>query len=219
MSTLALMRWLESSPKRYDRGMRLLTLGRITRLYEAVACAAAPSQGRAVLEIGCGTGAVTERLVARGALVTALDQDPSMLEIAHARLERLGITSVSWLETTALEIDRLAPAGFDTVVLSLCLSDMSVDERRVVLRHAGALMNDGGKLVVADEVQPKAFIPRWVSNLARWALALPVWLFIGAGSRPLRDPCGDIRTAGLQITIERRWLLGGLAMFVAEKGQ
>ena len=37
MSSLALMRWLESSPDRYDAGMRWITLGRVTRLHEAIA--------------------------------------------------------------------------------------------------------------------------------------------------------------------------------------
>ena len=36
MSTLALMRFLEASPDRYDRGMVWLTLGRVLRLLEAV---------------------------------------------------------------------------------------------------------------------------------------------------------------------------------------
>ena len=59
MSSLALMRFLERAPERYDAGMRLLTLGRVARLHAAVAEAAAPAPGARVLEIGCGTGAVT----------------------------------------------------------------------------------------------------------------------------------------------------------------
>ena len=45
MSSLALMRWLEESPERYDAGMRLLTLGRISKLHAAVAAAAVPHFG------------------------------------------------------------------------------------------------------------------------------------------------------------------------------
>jgi demethylmenaquinone methyltransferase/2-methoxy-6-polyprenyl-1,4-benzoquinol methylase len=86
VSSLALMRLLESAPARYDAGMRVLTLGRVARLHDALAEAAAPAPGAAVLEIGCGTGAVTARLVARGARVTALDQNPEMLERARVLL-------------------------------------------------------------------------------------------------------------------------------------
>ena len=64
MSSLALMRWLEGSPERYDAGMRLLTFGRVPAVHAAVARAAVPGSGGRVLEIGCGTGAVTARLQA-----------------------------------------------------------------------------------------------------------------------------------------------------------
>jgi demethylmenaquinone methyltransferase/2-methoxy-6-polyprenyl-1,4-benzoquinol methylase len=55
MSSLALMRLLESAPARYDAGMRVLTLHRVEQIRDALA-AAAPSPGTRVLEIGCGTG-------------------------------------------------------------------------------------------------------------------------------------------------------------------
>ena len=41
MSSLALMRLLESAPDRYDAGMRVITLGRVSQLHDAVARAAA----------------------------------------------------------------------------------------------------------------------------------------------------------------------------------
>ena len=45
MSTLALMRWLEAAPQRYDAGMRVLTLGRVTRLHAAVVAASVAKPG------------------------------------------------------------------------------------------------------------------------------------------------------------------------------
>ncbi len=80
------MRYLESTPDRYDVGMRWLTLGRVDRLQASVAAAATESRGARVLEIGCGTGSVTAMLVARGGRVTAVDQNPEMLDRARDRL-------------------------------------------------------------------------------------------------------------------------------------
>ncbi|HUW96689.1 MAG TPA: class I SAM-dependent methyltransferase, partial [Anaerolineae bacterium] len=37
MSTYVLMRILESAPSRYDRGLRILTLGRLDRAYDRLA--------------------------------------------------------------------------------------------------------------------------------------------------------------------------------------
>ena len=101
MSSLALMRWLEGAPERYDAGMRALTFGRVRPLHARVAEWAVPRPGARVLEVGCGTGAVTERLVAGGARVTALDQNPAMLEIAQRRLAAAPAGVVEWLERTA----------------------------------------------------------------------------------------------------------------------
>jgi demethylmenaquinone methyltransferase/2-methoxy-6-polyprenyl-1,4-benzoquinol methylase len=174
------MRFLESAPGRYDAGMRLLTLGRLGALHEAVAVAAIPRPGVRVLEVGCGTGLVTARLVARGARVTALDQNAEMLERARTRL---GTDAVVWRELAAAEIDTL-PRDFDAVVASLCLSEMSQRERGFVLREAGPRLRPGGRLVVADEVVPRGRAARGMHALLRAPQAALGWLLAGSLSRP-----------------------------------
>jgi demethylmenaquinone methyltransferase/2-methoxy-6-polyprenyl-1,4-benzoquinol methylase len=218
MSSLALMRWLESAPERYDAGMRVITLGRVLALHRAVAEAAAPKPGARVLEIGCGTGAVTARLVERGAEVTALDQNPEMMDRARERLERLGKArgSVTWLERTASEIDALAPGASDAVVISLALSERSAAERRYVLREAARRLARGGILAVADEVRPAKGWQRVLFALLRGPQALLGWLLAGSISRPVPDLAGEVRAAGFGVRVEQRWLLGSLAVLAAE---
>ena len=215
MSSLALMRWLESAPGRYDVGMRWLTCGRVTRLHEAVAEAAAPQPGLRVLEIGCGTGAVSARLLERGARLTALDQNPEMLERARGRPAVRG-GEVAWLERSAAEIDALPEAAFDAVVASLCLSEMSAGERRFVLAEAARRLVPGGRLVLADEVRPRGW-RRLPFALLRAPQAALAWLLAGSLSRPLRDLAGEAGAAGLAVREERRWLAGTLALVVAER--
>jgi ubiquinone/menaquinone biosynthesis C-methylase UbiE len=217
VSSLALMRWLESSPDRYDAGMRFVTAGRVARVYEAVAAAAAPAPGRRVLEIGCGTGAVTARLVARGARVTALDQNPEMLERARLRLADAPAGAVTWLERTASEIDALPAAEFDAVVASLALSEMSEGERRFVLRAAAERLRAGGIVVIGDEARPRGTLARAIHALARAPQAAAAWLLAGALSHPLRDPAAELRAAGLVLRSEQRFLGGSLAVLVAER--
>ena len=217
MSSLALMRWLEATPERYDAGMRLVTLGRVTALHDAVAAAAAPAPGVEVLEIGCGTGAVTERLVKRGARVTALDQSPDMLEQARKRLAGTEDSDVSWLERTASEVDGLPEADFDAVVAGLCLSEMSAGERAFVLRALARCLRPGGVLAVADEVQPRRTGQRVLHALLRAPQATLAWLVMGSTSRPIRDLAAELAAAGLEVRSEQRWLLGRLAAVVAER--
>jgi demethylmenaquinone methyltransferase/2-methoxy-6-polyprenyl-1,4-benzoquinol methylase len=215
MSSLALMRFLESAPERYDAGMRLLTLGRVGRLHDALAAAAAPAPGARVLEIGCGTGSLTALLAARGARVTALDQNPEMLERARARLRSAG-EAVTWLERTASEIDALPAAGFDAVVLSLSLSEMSTSERGFVLRESLRRLAAGGILAAGDEVRPRRRLQRLMRALFAAPQILLAWLAVGSTSRPLHDLRAEVQEAGFRVRSERRWLLGTLSVVVAE---
>ncbi|MGH0029625.1 MAG: corrinoid protein-associated methyltransferase CpaM [Myxococcota bacterium] len=218
MSSLALMRWLEATPDRYDAGMRAITLGRVDALHEAVARAAAPRPGGDVLEIGCGTGAVTQRLLARGARVVALDQSPEMLEQARRRVaaaESAGAAAPQWLERTAAEVDALPRAGFDAVVLCLCLSEMSAGERGFVLARARERLRPGGHVVAADEVRARG-PGRLFQGLLRAPQWLLGWLLAGSVSRPVPDLRSELEAAGLPVTSEQRWLGGTLALFVSE---
>jgi demethylmenaquinone methyltransferase/2-methoxy-6-polyprenyl-1,4-benzoquinol methylase len=215
MSSLALMRLLESAPDRYDAGMRVITLGRVAQLHAAVAEAAVNFPDPEILEIGCGTGAVTERLVALGARVTALDQSPEMLELAERRMADAPRERIRWLESTASEIDALPETSFDAVVLSFCLSDMSAGERSFTLRQAARLLRADGTLAVADEVIPERSGERVLHALLRLPQVLVGWLLAGATSHPIRDLSAEIRAAGFVVEREQRWLLGSLAAITA----
>ncbi|MGD8605677.1 MAG: methyltransferase domain-containing protein, partial [Myxococcales bacterium] len=84
MSSFVWMKLLESAPERYDRGLRLLSAGRIQEVYEAIADRVA-APGRRILDMGTGTGSVALACAARGAKVVAIDINAQMLEIARAK--------------------------------------------------------------------------------------------------------------------------------------
>ena len=63
MTSVILMKILESSPNRYDRGIRLLTLGKLDVVYDRLVAPVQP--GMQVLDIGCGTGALSLRAAGR----------------------------------------------------------------------------------------------------------------------------------------------------------
>lgn len=90
MSTYILMKILESSPSRYDKGIHILTLGRLNKAYERLTSYI--RKGDKVLDIGCGTGALTLRAAQKDARVKGIDINPQMLEIAQKRINKANLT-------------------------------------------------------------------------------------------------------------------------------
>ncbi len=167
-----------------------------------------------MLEIGCGTGTVAEMMAQRGAHLTAIDQNPQMLEIARRRLANAA--TVTLHEQTACEIDRFGENAFDAVVASLCLSEMSVQERAYVFAEARKLLARDGVLVVGDEVVARGLLQRALQWCLRLPQALLGWAMVGSVSHPIRDLAGELERVGFRVRIERRYLLGTLALVVAE---
>ncbi len=219
MSSLALMRWLESAPERYDRGMQWLTFGRADEIREAIAGEAVKA-GTRVVEIGCGTGALSAKLLANGCEVTAVDQNPAMLEQARSALASASAGKIRWIEASAAEIDSLGDGVFDAVATAFCLSEMSPGERAYVLRAAARCLRPGGRLLIADEVVPDQRVQKLVHALLRGPQVLLGWLLTGAVSTPLAGLAAEIEAAGFRIVGNRGWLAGRFRLFIAEsKGE
>jgi SAM-dependent methyltransferase len=100
-----------------------------------------------VLEVGCGPGFVTERLlgfVDHGA-VTAIDNDPEMVALAQRRL--VGVDRVDVLEASVTKTG-FADATFDAVIARLLFSHLPDPEAALVeLRR---VLRPGGRLFVID---------------------------------------------------------------------
>jgi len=211
------MRFLERTPDRYDAGMRFITFGAVDDLHDALAVAVVRQAGDRVVEIGCGTGTLTARLVARGAEVTAFDQNAAMMAQAEARLRAATAGRVSFVERTAAEMDSLPPASADAVVASLSFSEMSADERAFVLVAACRALRPGGLLAIGDEVRPRRWWQRAVFAFVRGPQAALGWLLAGSLSHPIADLSDEVARAGFVVRSEQRWLLGTLAVVVADR--
>jgi ubiquinone/menaquinone biosynthesis C-methylase UbiE len=215
MSTYVYMRILESAPRRYDLGIRLLSLGGVDAMYDAVAAAAVAGRtAPRVLELGCGTGNLTRALLRHGATVTGVDQSAEMLAVAREKLAG----AAELREMAAVEIgDRFAPGAFDAVAASLVLSEMSPDERAYVLRAARRVLRPGGRLVVADEVLPEGRLARVLHALRRWPLAVVTWLLTQSGTSAVPALGALVRAAGFRVLEDRRLARAGVGLVVAER--
>lgn len=218
MSSFVYMKVLESAPLRYDRGMRLLSRGRIGALYDELAARVAAPQRR-ILDVGCGTGGVALACAARGADVTGIDGNAGMLEVARTRAEAAGLQArLQWLQLDAAEIeDHIAPGSLDAVTACLVLSELSPQEQAYLLRSAATCLRPGGLLLVADEVVPEGWWARLAYRLGRWGLLVLAWLLTQTSTRPLREVASRVRAAGFVNCTEQRLWGGSLLLLQARK--
>lgn len=205
MSSFVYMKVLESSPWRYDRGIRWLSGGHIEELWRRLA-EGVSGPGRRVLDIGCGTGGASLACAALGGRVVGIDANAEMLAVARSKAPPAGAAGqVEWLQLGAAEIeDRFAEATFDGVVASLALSEMSPEEQRYTLRIARSRLKPGGRLAVADEVRPVGAGSRLWYRIRRAPLAALTWLATQTSTQALADLAGLVRDAGFAAVRETR---------------
>ncbi len=211
MSTLVYMKLLEQTPGKYDRWMRILTLGRIDHIKREIASVWV-EPGHDVLEIGSGTGALAALMTSRCAHVVGIDVSETM-QAAF----RKNAPEAEFIHMTATEIDRLGEGRFDRIVATLSLGELTDDELEFVLRAIPFLLKTGGKLVVADEVPPAVWWKRLLATVIRWPLSALTFLLTRNTSKALKDLEGRLEQAGLRTIYRKNFLLDTLALIVAEK--
>jgi SAM-dependent methyltransferase len=94
-----------------------------------------------VLDAGCGTGRHAVRMHAEGALVTAIDPNPAMLDIARAKHP-----GIDW-RAGALTSLGVGTAAFDVALCALVLEHL--DDLGPPLRELHRALAPGGTLVLS----------------------------------------------------------------------
>jgi demethylmenaquinone methyltransferase/2-methoxy-6-polyprenyl-1,4-benzoquinol methylase len=214
------MRALESAPERYDRGIRILSRGRIDSLHRTLAeMLAAP--GRRILDVGCGTGGVALACAARGAGVIGIDINHGMLEVARAKAAATTASgSVEWLELGAAEIDdRFGECIFDGVVSCLAFSELSEQEQAYILRLVLGRLKPGGVLAIADEIVPEGAWARLRYRLQRTALAALAYAWAQTVTHPVVGVEERVRDAGFRDIETTRLWSGELLLLRARRGE
>ncbi|MVW54158.1 methyltransferase domain-containing protein [Sphingomonas sp. MAH-6] len=96
----------------------------------------APQPGERILDVGCGDGVLTEKLVAAGARVFGVDASPEMIEAAKAR----GL-DVAVADGQALDLPAEYDAAFSNAALHWML------DKHGVARGVFAALKPGGRFV------------------------------------------------------------------------
>jgi len=113
------------------------------------------------LDLGCGTGAVTQRIVEKfpQARVVAVDYDPVTRRLGEVALARYA-RRITWVDADLRSPDwtRAIPAGrYDAVLSSTALHWLRAPELARLYRDLARILRPGGLFLNADSI---AFDPR-----------------------------------------------------------
>jgi ubiquinone/menaquinone biosynthesis C-methylase UbiE len=198
MSTFVLMKILESAPSRYDWGIRIITCGRLDKIYDRFTSHI--KKGQTVLDLGCGTGALTIRAAQKGAKVRGIDINPQMLRIAQERVDESGLRqNVELREMGVAELRAENAESYDVVMSGLCFSELTEDELVYTLKEVKRILKQGGVLLVADEVKPKSIPNKILGWLVRFPLVIITYLIAQTTTSAVDDLPKKIEATGMLI--------------------
>jgi ubiquinone/menaquinone biosynthesis C-methylase UbiE len=141
----------------YDPLTRLLRADRVrARLLDG----AAIQPGERVLDLGCGTGALSLLLKRRQpeAAIVGLDPDPKALALAERKAREAGV-SIEWRQGYAGRIPFEAET-FDRVISSLVIHHLTAEQKREAFRDVKRVMRPGGRLHLLDFGPPHGLLER-----------------------------------------------------------
>ena len=211
------MKVLESAPERYERGMRLLTLGRLARVHQNIVSRL--EAGDRVLDLGCGTGVLAVELARKGIGVIAVDISPPMLAQAARRVYEMGMgDQITLRELGAVDLDTaFQDATFDVVVSTLVFSELSDDDIEYVLAECRRILRPGGRLLVADEVLSDSVLGRVGTFVLRLPFAVVAYLLTQNTTHRVARLRERIEQAGFKIVDTHEYLAGTLRLFEAKR--
>ncbi|MGB4234845.1 MAG: class I SAM-dependent methyltransferase [Methanoregulaceae archaeon] len=111
-----------------------------------------PTGSQKILELGCGTGILTEMILGRypDVEITAIDLSPEMLAIAS---EKPGLGRARFLVQDLR--DSWPQECYDAVVTSLCLHHVPREDRIAVAKRAAQALAPDGRFICGDIFRAK----------------------------------------------------------------
>jgi 2-polyprenyl-3-methyl-5-hydroxy-6-metoxy-1,4-benzoquinol methylase len=152
-----------------------------------------PVRGGRAVDLGCGTGVLTEQLAERYGEVLGVDLSGPMVE--HARRHR-SRPNVVYRQADLRDVTPAGDGTFDLVVTAYTLHHLP--DLDGALQRLRALVRPGGRALVVDLVDERSPVPRqWFRAEARRTFAADLW----HRRRPVREAVELLR-----LSLDPDWL-------------
>ncbi|MFE1745877.1 class I SAM-dependent methyltransferase [Coleofasciculus sp. H7-2] len=159
----------------FDTGIRQL-LPRYDEMLDAIA-RCLPSTTKTILELGCGTGELSLKILKRcpDAQLVAVDYSPRMIQFAQKKLHAAGYAEWTGIEADfgdwanhALELGE----SFDACISSLAIHHLTHEMKLKLFQRIRESLNPGGVFWNADPILPESPAMQEIYQTAReeWTL-------------------------------------------------
>jgi ubiquinone/menaquinone biosynthesis C-methylase UbiE len=122
---------------------------------------------RRVLDLCCGTGAVTRALAESapgGTVVVGLDFSWGMLSRGVAAARQAGLSAICWVQADASALPFKAEV-FDAVTCAYALYELKGEARHRTLREAARVLSPGGRFLAMEHEVPTRPVLRLLFSL------------------------------------------------------
>ncbi len=212
------MKALENKAEKYDKGIKLLTLGKLPKIKQEIVDNYI-EKNNILLDIGMGTGTFTILCAKKGAQVTGIDFSEKMLEIAnrHIKDEELNGT-INIIKMPIVNLDKqFSDNSFDKITSILCFSELYQKEQDYALDQIARILKDNGEFILVDEVKPKNILKKILYFMIRIPISLINFLKAHISTKPLKNFEEKISEHNFQVIEEKLYLLDTLKLIRIKK--
>ncbi|MHA1766377.1 MAG: corrinoid protein-associated methyltransferase CpaM [Promethearchaeota archaeon] len=213
------MKALENKATKYDKGIKLLTLGTLPKIKKFIVDQyITPSDH--ILDIGMGTGTFAILSASKKKTdVIGIDRSEKMLAIATNHINKAGFQElVHPKHLNIVEMDTEFPdCIFDKVIAILSISEMYINERAFCLKQISRVLKPEGEFIIVDEMIPRKIWQKLLYYAIRIPLVFLTYIITNLSTKSLEDIYELLEDYNFRILEERSYLLDSLRLIRVKK--
>lgn len=212
------MKSLEKKAEKYDKGIKILTLGRLPKIKQYIVDNYL-KKDQILLDVGMGTGTFAILCAKKGLNVVGIDFSEKMLDIARKNIEKEDLTeTIEIVKMPVIELDeKFADNSFDKVTAILVFSELYFKEQEFCLNQIFRILKENGEFILIDEVKPKIFWRKVLYFIIRIPLALITFIKAHVSTKSLEDIEKRLQNHSFIIIEEKLYLLDSLKIIRSKK--
>ncbi len=212
------MKSLENKAEKYDRGIQLLTLGKLSEIHEEIV-EKYLNKGEYLLDLGMGTGSFAISCAKKGLKVVGIDKSEKMLSVARKKIEEQNLTDkIKIIKLSVIELDtHFQDNSFDKVIASLLFSELYEKEREFCIKQIHRILKPNGEFILLDEVKPDIFWKKMIYIMIRIPLLIFTFISTHLTTHPLKNIEILLINQRFLITDTKNYLLDSLKLIRAKK--